>query len=146
MGVRVPPDAPFLSRYWLTPESAIRVSTASAIPAADKPALPGTATPSLIEVSISDADASGHGLSCGGSARILVQRADSIPSSAWQALATGLPICLVTSLVVVRRKLSYEWWYAVHFTAYAGVALAWFHMIPDGNELISTVWAADSAA
>jgi predicted ferric reductase len=50
---------------------------------------------------------------------------------------------LVTSLVVVRRKLSYEWWYAVHFTAYAGVALAWFHMIPDGNELISTVWAAD---
>ena len=27
---------------------------------------------------------------------------------------------LVTSLVVVRRKLSYEWWYAVHFTAYAG--------------------------
>ena len=42
---------------------------------------------------------------------------------------------LVTSLVIVRRKLSYEWWYAVHFTAYAGIALAWFHQIPDGNEL-----------
>ena len=42
---------------------------------------------------------------------------------------------LVTSLVVVRRKLSYEWWYAIHFTAYAGIALAWFHMIPDGNDL-----------
>ena len=47
-----------------------------------------------------------------------------------------LVLVLVTSLVVVRRKLSYEWWYAVHFTAYAGIALAWFHMIPDGNELI----------
>ena len=46
-----------------------------------------------------------------------------------------LVVVLVTSLVVVRRKLSYEWWYAVHFTAYAGIALAWFHMIPDGNDL-----------
>ena len=45
-------------------------------------------------------------------------------------------LVLVTSLVIVRRKLSYEWWYAIHFTAYAGIALAWFHMIPDGNELI----------
>ena len=50
---------------------------------------------------------------------------------------------LVTSLVVVRRRLSYEWWYAIHFTAYAGIALAWFHMIPDGNELIANVNAAD---
>ena len=54
-----------------------------------------------------------------------------------------LVLVLVTSLVVVRRKLSYEWWYAVHFTAYAGIALAWFHMIPDGNELIIDHVAAD---
>jgi predicted ferric reductase len=47
-----------------------------------------------------------------------------------------LLVVLVTSLVIVRRKLSYEWWYAIHFTAYAGIALAWFHMIPDGNDLI----------
>ncbi len=47
-----------------------------------------------------------------------------------------LVLVLVTSLVIVRRKLSYEWWYAIHFTAYAGIALAWFHMIPDGNDLI----------
>jgi predicted ferric reductase len=46
-----------------------------------------------------------------------------------------LIVVLVTSLVVVRRKLSYEWWYVIHFTAYAGIALAWFHMIPDGNDL-----------
>ena len=50
-----------------------------------------------------------------------------------------LVVVLVTSLVIVRRKLSYEWWYAIHFTAYAGIALAWFHMIPDGNELIANV-------
>ena len=54
-----------------------------------------------------------------------------------------LVVVLVTSLVVVRQKLSYEWWYAIHFTAYAGIALAWFHMIPDGNELIIDRVAAD---
>ena len=54
-----------------------------------------------------------------------------------------LVVVLVTSLVIVRRKLSYEWWYAIHFTAYAGIALAWFHMIPDGNELIANMNAAD---
>jgi len=54
-----------------------------------------------------------------------------------------LVVVLVTSLVIVRRKLSYEWWYAIHFTAYAGIALAWFHMIPDGNDLIINVIASD---
>ncbi len=47
-----------------------------------------------------------------------------------------LVLVFVTSLVVVKRKLSYEWWYAVHFMAYGAIALAWFHMIPDGNDLI----------
>ncbi len=42
----------------------------------------------------------------------------------------------VTSLVIVRRRLPYEWWYAVHLLAYAGIALAWFHQIPTGNELV----------
>ncbi len=54
-----------------------------------------------------------------------------------------LVVVLVTSLVIVRRKLTYEWWYAIHFTAYAGIALAWFHMIPDGNDLIVDEIAAD---
>jgi predicted ferric reductase len=53
-----------------------------------------------------------------------------------------LIVVLVTSLVVIRRKLSYEWWYAIHFTAYAGIALAWFHMIPDGNDLHVIQWAS----
>ena len=59
-------------------------------------------------------------------------------------IGTALLIAVVvTSLVVARRKLSYEWWYAIHFTAYAGIALAWFHMIPDGNEFVIDRIAAD---
>jgi predicted ferric reductase len=50
---------------------------------------------------------------------------------------------VVSSIVVVRRRLRYEWWYAVHLTAYAGIALAWFHQIPTGNELVLDRVAAD---
>jgi predicted ferric reductase len=50
---------------------------------------------------------------------------------------------VATSLVIVRRKLSYEWWYAVHLLAYAGIALSWFHEIPTGNELVLDKAAAD---
>src|SRR3954447_22852738 len=41
-----------------------------------------------------------------------------------------------TSIVIARRRLRYEWWYAVHLLAYAGIALGWFHQIPTGNELV----------
>jgi predicted ferric reductase len=50
---------------------------------------------------------------------------------------------VVTSVVVVRRRLRYEAWYAVHFLAYAGIALGWFHQIPTGNELVLDTVAAD---
>ncbi len=50
---------------------------------------------------------------------------------------------VATSLVIVRRRLRYEWWYAVHLLAYAGIALAWFHQIPTGNELVLDTFAAD---
>ena len=50
---------------------------------------------------------------------------------------------VATSLVIVRRRLSYEWWYAVHVMAYAGIALAWFHQIPTGNELVLDPVAAN---
>jgi hypothetical protein len=43
---------------------------------------------------------------------------------------------VATSVVIVKRRLRYEWWYAVHLLAYAGIALAWFHQIPTGNELV----------
>src|SRR5438874_3770082 len=50
---------------------------------------------------------------------------------------------VVSSVVIVRRRLRYETWYAVHFAAYAGIALAWFHQIPTGNELVLDHVAAD---
>src|SRR5438132_7168844 len=50
---------------------------------------------------------------------------------------------VATSLVIVRRRLSYEWWYAVHLLAYAGIGLAWFHQIPTGNELVLDQLAAN---
>jgi len=59
-------------------------------------------------------------------------------------IGTALLIAVVgTSYVIVRRRLRYEWWYAVHLLAYAGIALAWFHQIPTGNELVLDTVAAD---
>jgi len=49
-----------------------------------------------------------------------------------------------TSSAIARRRLPYEWWYAVHLLVYAGIALSWFHQIPTGNELVlDTAAAAD---
>jgi predicted ferric reductase len=45
-----------------------------------------------------------------------------------------LCVVVVSSLVIVRRRLPYELWHLVHMTAYAGIALAWSHQIPTGNE------------
>ena len=66
------------------------------------------------------------------------------PGMITATVGTALLIAVVfSSIVIVRRKLSYEWWYAIHFTAYAGIALSWFHMIPAGNELVIDRIAAD---
>jgi predicted ferric reductase len=50
---------------------------------------------------------------------------------------------VVSSVVVVRRHVRYEAWYAIHLTVYASIALAWFHQIPTGNELVVDHVAAD---
>jgi predicted ferric reductase len=66
------------------------------------------------------------------------------PGMITATIGTALLLAVVaTSLVIVRRRLSYEWWYAVHLMAYAGIALAWFHEIPTGNELVLDRIAAD---
>ncbi len=54
-----------------------------------------------------------------------------------------LIVVVVESLVIVRRRLRYETWYLVHLTAYAGIALGWFHQIPTGNELTTNAGASD---
>ncbi|MFY9579193.1 MAG: ferredoxin reductase family protein [Gaiellaceae bacterium] len=66
------------------------------------------------------------------------------PGMITATIGTGLLIAVVfTSVVIVRRRLRYETWYAVHLAAYAGIALAWFHQIPTGNELVLDRVAAD---
>ena len=66
------------------------------------------------------------------------------PGMITATIGTTLLLAVVaTSLVIVRRRLSYEWWYAVHLLAYAGIALSWFHEIPTGNELVLDRVAAD---
>jgi predicted ferric reductase len=59
---------------------------------------------------------------------------------------------VVSSYALARRRLKYELWYAVHFTAYAAFALAFFHEVPAGNELVHNprqaeyIWDATCAA
>jgi len=66
------------------------------------------------------------------------------PGMITATIGTAMLIGVVaTSIVIVRRRLSYEWWYAVHLLAYAGIALSWFHEIPTGNELVLDHVAAD---
>jgi predicted ferric reductase len=58
------------------------------------------------------------------------------PGMVTATIGTALMLVVVaTSLVIVRRRLRYEWWYLVHLSAYAGIALGYFHQIPTGNEL-----------
>jgi predicted ferric reductase len=66
------------------------------------------------------------------------------PGMITATVGTALLVAVVvTSVVIVRRRLRYEAWYAVHLLAYAGIALAWFHQIPTGNELVLDRIAAD---
>ena len=66
------------------------------------------------------------------------------PGMITATIGTAMLLAVVaTSVVIVRRRLSYEWWYAVHLLAYAGIALSWFHEIPTGNELVLDRAAAD---
>jgi predicted ferric reductase len=59
------------------------------------------------------------------------------PGMITATVGTGLLVAVVvSSVVIVRRRLRYETWYLVHLTAYAGIALGWFHQIPTGNELV----------
>lgn len=51
-------------------------------------------------------------------------------------IGTGLLLAvIITSFVIVRRRLPYEAWYAVHLTAYAGIVAGYLHQVPTGNEL-----------
>ena len=51
-----------------------------------------------VVVAVSDPEAAAGGLSCGGSARLVVQAVESLPSGLWEALASARPVTLATRL------------------------------------------------
>lgn len=58
----------------------------------------------------------------------------AFPGMVTATIGTALFVVVsISSLVLVRTRLPYELWYAVHLTAYAAIALAWFHEIPVGE-------------
>ena len=52
-------------------------------------------------------------------------------------------LVVVSSITIARRRMRYELWYLVHLTSYVAIALAWFHQIPTGNELVIDNTAAN---
>ena len=52
----------------------------------------------------------------------------------WLALAGTVVFLAVglTSARLLRRRLSYEWWYAVHLVVYGGIALTFLHQVSAG--------------
>jgi predicted ferric reductase len=44
---------------------------------------------------------------------------------------------VITSIVAVRRRLRYEFWYLIHLMAYLGIFLAWFHQVKTGTVFFS---------
>jgi predicted ferric reductase len=63
-----------------------------------------------------------------------------LPGMVTATVGTALIVVVTwSSIVIVRRRLPYELWYAVHFTAYAGIALGYFHQIPTGSLVFGPV-------
>lgn len=70
----------------------------------------------------------------------------SLPAELWSQITTlpgiltatvGMALLLavvVTSVVIVRRRLRYETWYFVHLYAYLGIALAFSHQLAIGRD------------
>lgn len=69
---------------------------------------------------------------------------NSYPGMVTATIGTAIMVSVViTSLVIVRRRLPYEAWYAIHLSIYVGIVLAWFHQLPTGNEFTANTSQAD---
>jgi predicted ferric reductase len=66
------------------------------------------------------------------------------PGMITATVGTALMVAVVaSSLVIARRRLPYEAWYFVHITVYAGIALAYLHQLPTGNEFTTSKSQSD---
>lgn len=81
------------------------------------------------------------GISFGGEFGTLLS---SYPGMVTATVGTGLMVFVgASSSVIARRRLPYELWHAIHLTIYAGIALAYLHQIPTGNDLTVNPAQAD---
>jgi predicted ferric reductase len=81
--------------------------------------------------------------SFGGEFWVMVAQG-AFPGMITATIGTVLLIAVAwSSFSIARARLPYELWYAVHITAYAGIALAWFHEIPTGGDLALNTNAAN---
>ena len=72
------------------------------------------------------------------------QLLSSYPGMVTATIGTGLMVAIViSSLVIVSRRLPYEAWYSLHVTIYVGIALGYLHQIPTGNEFTANTSQAD---
>ena len=68
----------------------------------------------------------------------------SYPGMVTATIGTVLMVAVViSSLVIVRRRMGYESWHFVHLLIYAGIALGYLHQIPTGNEFAAHPAQAD---
>jgi predicted ferric reductase len=68
----------------------------------------------------------------------------SYPGMVTATVGTVLMVgVVISSLVIVRRRLPYEGWYFVHLFIYAGIALSYLHQLPTGNEFTANTSQAD---
>jgi predicted ferric reductase len=51
-----------------------------------------------------------------------------------------LQVVFVSSIVIVRRRLRYEWWRTTHFLVYGVFILAFWHQLANGQELLVYPW------
>lgn len=66
------------------------------------------------------------------------------PGMVTATVGTAMMIAIVlSSIVIVRRRLPYEAWYGMHVTLYAAIFLAYLHQIPNGNEFLSSTSQSD---
>jgi predicted ferric reductase len=66
------------------------------------------------------------------------------PGMITATIGTSMMVAIVvSSLIIVRRRLPYEAWYALHFTIYGAIALAYLHQLPTGNEFTANASQAD---
>lgn len=65
----------------------------------------------------------------------------SDPSLLQAAIAVSLFLTVVvSSIYIVRNKIKYEWWYAVHLLTYGAVILSWTHQLQYGSDFVRNPW------